>query len=47
MIPDANLSAAQFGLNGPLGSYGNPVATGAGTGGVSVGMDQAASTSAF
>jgi hypothetical protein len=33
MDPDSNLSAAQFGLGGPLGSSGQPSVMGAGTGG--------------
>jgi hypothetical protein len=37
---DSNLSAAQFGLEGDLGSSGTPVTSGAGTGGFGTG-DQA------
>jgi hypothetical protein len=45
--PDANLSAAQFGLDGDLGSYGNPTPTGAGSGGISVGMPAAPGDGSF
>jgi hypothetical protein len=35
--PDANLSSAQFGLGGDMGSSGLPTPTGAGSGGYGTG----------